>query len=133
MGTGHGQLGVPLKNVLYSEICFLELQEPSASLAIREVHSKAFLRFYLTPVRMTDINQTNNKCQWRMWGKSPYLMFVGVQTGIDTIKIKMEACPNTENSTSAPRHVHPCACAQRPLSLVRERPAHPCSLPLCSQ
>lgn len=102
-----GQLQTSLKNVLYSEIRFLELCEPSVSLAITEMQGKASLRFHLTSVRMPNIKQTNNKCHKNVGKGSLYLKFMGVQIVIDIIKIRIEAPQNTETSMTAPRYGHP--------------------------
>jgi hypothetical protein len=40
------------------------MKKYSASLAIREVQIKTTLRFYLTPVKITIINNTNNSKCW---------------------------------------------------------------------
>jgi hypothetical protein len=44
------------------QIAKKHVKKCSTSLAIKEVHVKTTLRFYLIPVRMASIKYTNNKC-----------------------------------------------------------------------
>ena len=48
----------------------------SASLAIREMQIKTTLRYYLTPVRVANINKSTNKC-WRELGENVTLLYCG--------------------------------------------------------
>jgi hypothetical protein len=51
----------------------------STSLAIKEMQIKMTLRFYLIPVRMAIINNTNNKMLVSMYGKrNTYTLLVGM-------------------------------------------------------
>jgi hypothetical protein len=58
------------------------------SLVIKEMQIKTTLRFYLTPVRIAIIKNTNNKKMLaRMWGKrNPCALLVGMQVGETTLE-----------------------------------------------
>jgi hypothetical protein len=43
--------------------------------AIKEMQIKTMLTFYLTPIKMATINNTNNKC-WRGYGKKEHFYIV---------------------------------------------------------
>ena len=70
----------------------------SASLAIREIQIKTTMRYYLTRVRMANINKSTNKMMERMQRKgNPSTLLVGMQTGAATVENSMEFPQKTKN------------------------------------
>jgi hypothetical protein len=68
-----------------------EKMHTSPSLAIKEMQIKTTIRFYLTPVRIATIKNTNNVLA-RMWGKrNPHTVLVGMQAGATTLEKNLEA------------------------------------------
>ena len=58
------------------------------SLVIREMQMKTIMRYNFTPVRITTINKSTNKC-WQGCGERGTLL-VGMQTGAATVENSIE-------------------------------------------
>jgi hypothetical protein len=68
---------------------------------INKMQIQTTLRFYLTPVRIATIMNTNNKCWRRCGGKrNPYTLLVGMKTSTNTMENSMEAPQKTKNRSA---------------------------------
>jgi hypothetical protein len=75
------------------------LKKCLTTLAIKQIQIKTILRFYLTPVRRAIILKTNNRCQGRWekggWGRSLYILLVGMQISVITMEKSIEVSSKT--------------------------------------
>ena len=70
----------------------------STSLDIREIQTKATVRYHLTPVRMAKINKLGNDMLVRMWRKRNRLtLWIRIQAGAVTQENSIEGPQKVEN------------------------------------
>jgi hypothetical protein len=77
------------------------MKKCSISLAFKKMQIKMTLKFPLTPVTVVIIKKINKKfwcgCRWK---RNPYILLVGMQISVPTVKISMKVPQKTENEAT---------------------------------